>query len=190
MVGRYLRKKRKTKFRCFLYEGIKNSIFFGGTLRNYSIVCLKQNFFDKHQTQHEILGKPNRPHLVLLLYIDNLTFAIPFRTNAHKPRNAGISHCYFFKTSSRKEKSAKGRIPALDFSKSLVIEDEDIDFQTKIDNNEFKELQDNRQLIEEKFKKYLHYFITSIQTKQNLERPAIKYSTLHYFTAELSRIKL
>jgi hypothetical protein len=30
-----------------------------------------------------------------------------------------------------------------------VIEDEDIDFQTKIDNNEFKEIQDNRQLIEE-----------------------------------------
>jgi hypothetical protein len=55
----------------------------------------------------------------------------------------------FSKTSSRKEKSAKGRIPALDFSKSLVIEDEDIDFQTKIDNNEFKEIQDNRQLIEE-----------------------------------------
>lgn len=155
-------------------------------MRNYSIVCLKQNFFDKHQTQHEILGKPNRPHLVLLLYIDSLTFAIPFRTNAHKPRNAGISHCYFFKTSSRKEKSAKGRIPALDFSKSLIIEDEDIGSPTKIDNNEFKELQDNRQLIE----KYLHYFITSIQTKQNLERPIIKFSTLHYFTAELSRIKL
>lgn len=67
--------------------------------------------------------------------IDNLTFAIPFRTNAHKPRNAGISHCYFFKTSSRKEKSAKGRIPALDFSKSLIIEDEDIGRPTKIDNN-------------------------------------------------------
>ncbi len=159
-------------------------------MRNYSIVCLKQNYFDKHKTHFEILGKPQRPHFVLLLSICHLTFAIPFRTNAHKPKNNGISHCYFFKTSSRKEKSAKGRIPALDFSKSLVIEDEDIDFQTKIDNNEFKEIQDNRQLIEEKFKKYLHYFITSIQTKQNLERPIIKFSTLHYFTAELSRIKL
>ena len=149
MVGRHLRKKRKTKFRCFLYEGIKNSIFFGGPLRNYSIVCLKQNYFDKHKTHFEILGKPQRPHFVLLLSICHLTFAIPFRTNAYKPKNNGISHCYFFKTSSRKEKSAKGRIPALDFSKSLVIEDEDIDFQTKIDNNEFKEIQDNRQLIEE-----------------------------------------
>jgi hypothetical protein len=95
VVGRHLRKKERPIFCCFLYESIKNSFFWGGTLHNYSIVCLKQNFFDKHQTQHKILGKPNRPHLVLLLYIDNLTFAIPFRTNAHKPRNAGISHCYF-----------------------------------------------------------------------------------------------
>ena len=34
-----------------------------------------------------------------------------------------------------KKKSAKGRIPALDFSKSLIIEDEDIGRPTKIDNN-------------------------------------------------------
>ena len=89
MVGRHLRKKERPNFCCFLYESIKNSFFFGGTLRNYSIVCLKQIYFDKHKAHFEILGKQERPHLVLLLSICHLTFAIPFRTNAHKPKNNG-----------------------------------------------------------------------------------------------------
>lgn len=205
VVGRHLRKKRKAKsmkqggrslpekkkkdqFCRFLYESIRNGIFFGGTLNIYSIVRLKQEFFDRHQNHPEILGKPERPHLVLLLSLGELTFAIPFRTNAHKPKNSGVSHCYFFSSSSRIEKSSKGRVPALDFSKSLIIEDSDIDEPTKIDQNEFKELQDNHHLIEDKFKKYLQFYLTSVRTKSNLNLPAINYSTLQYFSKELEAI--
>nr|WP_073113899.1 hypothetical protein [Fibrobacter sp. UWCM] len=76
----------------------------------------------------------------------------------------------------------------MDFSKSLIIEDSDIDEPTKIDQNEFKELQDNHHLIEDKFKKYLQFYLTSVRSKSNLNLPAIKYSTLQYFSKELEAI--
>lgn len=56
-------------------------------LENHTIVRLNAEFFEKHKEHTEILSKPERPHLVLVVQIESLTFAIPFRTSAHHIRN-------------------------------------------------------------------------------------------------------
>ena len=126
-----------------------------------SIVHLTEKFYNDHAKHDEILKKPGRPHLVLILKIGNNQFAIPFRTSAHRPKT--------------------GRIPALDFAKAVVITADYIGSETKIDNGEFKELQDHFHEIEEKFTIYLKHYTNSIKTQTNLNSPEIKYSALQYF---------
>ena len=89
-----------------------------------SIVHLTEKFYNDHAKHDEILKKPGRPHLVLILRIGK---------------------------------------------------------ETRIDNGEFKELQDHFHEIEEKFTIYLKHYINSIKTQTNLNSPEIKYSALQYF---------
>lgn len=146
-----------------------------------SIVHLTEKFYNDHANHAEILKKTGRPHLVLILRIGNNQFAIPFRTSAHRPKTGRISHCFFFMESGRKTLSTTGRIPALDFAKAVVITADYIGNKTRIDNGEFKELQDHFHEIEEKFSTYLKHYINSIKTQTNLNSPEIKYSALQYF---------
>ena len=146
-----------------------------------SIVHLSENFYNDHANHAEILKKPRQPHLVLILQIGDNQFAIPFRTSAHRPKTGHIPHCFFFMESGRKTLSTTGRIPALDFAKAVVIKKEYIGNATRIDDGEFKELQDHFREIEEKFLTYLKHYINSIKTQTNLDSPEIKYSALQYF---------
>ena len=116
-----------------------------------SIVHLNEKFFNEHAEHAEILKKPGRPHLVLILQVESITFAIP----------------------------------ALEFSKAVIVTAEDIGNATRIDNNEFKELRDHFHEIESKFLAYLKHYIKSIKTQTNLDSPEIKYSALQYFTDKL-----
>ena len=159
-------------------------------MKSFTIVCLNETFFKKHAGQSEILEKPNRPHLVLLISVGQKTFAIPFRTNAHKPKTGGVAHCFFFETSGRRPTSTAGRIPALDFSKAVVIEEEDVGQPTIIDKNEFKELKDNIHIVKQKFVAYLKFYIESVRAGENLDLPQIKYSTLQYFSSDLAALDL
>ena len=143
-----------------------------------SIVHLNENFFEEHAEHAEILKKPGRPHLVLLLQVGQ----VPFRTSAHRPKTGRVPHCFFFIESGRKALSTVGRIPALDFSKAVVVTENDIGEATRIDENEFRELQDHFREIEAKFQVYLKHYIRSIKTQTNLDSPEVKYSALQYFT--------
>ena len=155
----------------------------------YSIVKLNADFFKRHSEDSEILCKPNRPHLVMLVSINKLTFAIPFRTSAHRPKLGGIPHCYFFSSSGRQELSSEGKVPALDFAKSVIVTEDDIGSTARIDQNEFKELHDNFLKIEAKFKDYLHHYIFSIKNSVNLDAPEIRFSSLQYFKEALLKIE-
>jgi len=157
--------------------------------KKYSIVKLNADFFKKHAEDTEILCKPNRPHLVMLLSINELTFAIPFRTSAHRPKLGGIPHCYFFSSSGRQKLSAEGKVPALDFAKSVIVTEEDIGDTAIIDQNEFKELHDNFLKIKAKFNDYLHHYIFSIKNSVNLDSPEIRFSSLQYFKDSLLKIE-
>jgi len=46
-----------------------------------SIVHLNEKFFNEHVNHTEILKKPQRPHLVLILQVGPNTFAIPQKSN-------------------------------------------------------------------------------------------------------------
>ena len=175
-------KKRKTNICRFLYENIRSGFFFEGEMSRITIVHLNEKFFEEHAQHVEILKKPERPHLVLILKIAQNTFAIPFRTSAHRPKTGRVPHCFFFAESGRKFLSTTGRIPALDFTKAVVVTENDIGDVTRIDANEFKELQDHFHEVEAKFCVYLRYYVNSLKTQTNLESPEIKYSSLQYFT--------
>lgn len=101
----------------------------------------------------------------MVIQIGSLTFAIPFRTSAHRPKHGKISHCFFFSTSGRQQLSKDGRIPALDFSKAVVVTDEDIGKLAIIDHAEFMELQDNMKKIEVKFKLFLNFYLESVKNR-------------------------
>ena len=92
VVGCHLRKKRKTKICRFLYENIRSGFFVEEKMSRITIVHLNEKFFEEHAQHVEILKKPKRPHLVLILKIAQGTFAIPFRTSAHRPKTGRISH--------------------------------------------------------------------------------------------------
>jgi hypothetical protein len=183
-------KKRKTKICRFLYENIRSGFFVEEKMSRITIVHLNEKFFEEHAQHVEILKKPKRPHLVLILKIAQGTFAIPFRTSAHRPKTGRISHCFFFVKSGRKSLSTTGRIPALDFAKAVIVTEDDIGDVTRIDANEFKELQDHFREIETKFLNYLRYYVNSIKTQTNLDAPEIKYSSLQYFMDTLVEMDL
>ena len=165
-------KKRKTVFDAvFLYESIKRRhYFFWGVnmLENHSIVRLNAEFFERHKE-----------------HIDSLTFAIPFRTSAHRPKHGKLSHCFFFSTSGRRNLSKEGKIPALDFSKAVIVTERDIGMPAIIDHAEFIELRDNMKRVEEKFKAFLRYYVECNKTGTNLDKPIIMYSSLQYFKEEI-----
>ena len=146
-----------------------------------TIVHLNEKFFEEHAEHAEILKKPGRPHLVLVLQVGQNKFAVPFRTSAHRPKTGRVPHCFFFIESGRKALSTVGRIPALDFAKAVIVTEKDIGEVTRIDANEFRELQDHFREIEAKFLVYLKYYINSIKTQTNLDSPEVKYSALQYF---------
>ena len=155
-----------------------------------SIVHLNEKFFCEHANHTEILKKPERPHLVLILQVGPNTFAIPFRTSAHRPKTGRVPHCFFFIDSGRKALSSTDRIPALDFTKTVIVTIEDIGDTTRIDTKEFKELQKHFHEIKAKFLVYLKHYIYSIKTQSNLDSPEIKYSALQYFTDKILSMNL
>lgn len=154
-------------------------------LENHSLVRLNAEFFERHKDHAEILSKQERPHLVLVIQVGALTFAVPFRTSAHRPKLGKISHCFFFSTSGRRSLSKEGKIPALDFSKAVVVTERDIGKDAVIDHAEFIEMHDNMKTIEARFRAFLKYYLDCIKTGENLDKPVIRYSALQYFKNEI-----
>ena len=68
--------------------------------------------------------------------------------------------------------------------------EKDIGEVSRIDANEFRELQDHFCEIEAKFLVYLKYYVNSIKAQTNLDSPEIKYSALQYFTDILLTLDL
>ena len=54
------------------------------------LVCLNSNFYNKYLDKEEILKKQNRPYVIFVVNINNIDWAIPFRTN--------IRHKYAYMT--------------------------------------------------------------------------------------------
>jgi hypothetical protein len=142
-------------------------------LENHSLVRLNAEFFERHKDHAEILSKQERPHLVLVIQVGALTFAVPFRTSAHRPKLGKISHCFFFSTSGRRSLSKEGKNYLLwIFSKAVVVTERDIGKDAVIDHAEFIEMHDNMKTIEVRFRAFLKYYLDCIKDwGKNLDKP-------------------
>lgn len=145
----------------------------------YELNYLSAKFYNKYNSVEypEIEHKAHRPYIVLLIKIDNNTFALPLRTNIKH------SSCYKFQYSSRPTDSITG----IDFSKAVIVNNSEyIGEAAEMDNKEYVELNDRIAFIISKFRTYIKGYHTYISGKAN-EHQAKKYryTTLKYFHKEL-----
>ncbi len=136
-------------------------------------IFLSQEFYNDYANCSEIEQKQNRPYIMLIVKIDNLTFALPLRSN--------IKHKYAY--FSDKENHC-----GIDFSKAVVISKQEyIDTNKKphIRENEFKALENKDYLIALKFKNYLEDYKNAYKVNAKRLNQKFAYCTLQYFHKEL-----
>ena len=140
---------------------------------------LSKAFYTQYKNCEEILAKNERPYYVLLLEIDNLTYAIPLRSH--------ITHQYCYIADGSKNQRS-----GLDYSKSIIITDTDkyIDpSPVTIRQHEFNVLKKKEYLIKKQFSSYVKSYKKEIQRRQRNQMLPVsllcRYSTLKYFHKEL-----
>ena len=106
---------------------------------------LKDNFYEEYKDCPEILYKAGRPYTIVIMKIDNLTFAIPFRSNIT------TEHAYVFKKSSRGRNSRSG----LDYTKAVVIREEHLGERVDVDNIQYREFSEKIKVIANTFSNFI-----------------------------------
>ena len=151
----------------------------GNKMKIYQLNYLSNEFYRKYNSLEypEIENKNTRPYMVMLVKIDNNTFAVPFRTN--------ISHsnCYKFKSSER----PTNKVTGLDYTKAVIVNDDAyIGATATIDNKEYIELNQRYRFIIKQFQKFVYDYIDYVNGKRNFyNEKKFKYTTLKYFHKEL-----
>jgi len=138
-------------------------------------IFLSKQFYSDYSPEDcpEIAQKHDRPYVMLLIKIDGLTFAIPFRSN--------IRHKFAFITD---EENHCG----IDYSKAVVINNKDyIDNKRapKIRKNEYKALFGNSHIILKDLKEYIREYKRAVKNKADKKVFIYRISTLQYFHKEL-----
>lgn len=145
----------------------------------YELHYLSAEFYNKYNSHDfpEIERKVTRPYIVVLVKIDDNTFALPLRTNIKH------NNCYKFRRSSRPTNSVTG----IDFSKAVIVnKTEYIGRLADIDNKEFVELNDKISFVVNRFKTYLNGYRKYVLGNLNkYQADNYKYTTLRYFHNEL-----
>lgn len=147
--------------------------------KKYQLNYLSTDFYNKYNSVDypEIENKANRPYMVMLIKIENNTFAIPFRTN--------IKHnsCYKFKNSSRQTNSTTG----LDYTKAVIVNDNKyIGEAARVNDLEYIELDANYHIITKQFTSFVKGYIKFAQGKLNkFQATKYRYTTLKYFENDL-----
>jgi protein AbiQ len=148
--------------------------------KNYSLNYLSESFYQKYNVKEypEMENKRNRPYMVMLITIENNTFAIPFRTNVKH------NNCYKFKNSTRTTSSVTG----LDYSKAVIVNESSyIGPSARINDKEYDELDSKSYIIITRFKKYLQGYIDFVCGNSNVyKNKQYRYTTLQYFHKELN----
>jgi hypothetical protein len=138
------------------------------------ILLSKQFYIDYNTKQYpEIERKKDRPYIMLLVKIKDLTFAIPFRSH--------IYHHYCFLT-DKKTKSGIDYSKAIVLSKNYYIDSK----KPFINPAEHKFLSAKSSTLIKSFSKYINEYKNA--ANNDLKRTNYylhKYSTLQYFHNEL-----
>lgn len=141
-------------------------------------IFLSKEFYNKykHELYPEIEYKENRPYVLLLLTIDGLNYAIPFRSH--------ITHNYAFFTN--KEKKC-----GIDYTKAVIITKKEYiqEFYEgkpiRIRKEERKALFGQKHVIINGIKDYIKEYKRAVKNKINNKFFVFKVSTLQYFHKEL-----
>ena len=137
------------------------------------LVCLNSNFYNKYLDKEEILKKQNRPYVIFVVNINNIDWAIPFRSN--------IRHKYAYMTD-------KINNNGIDFTKAVVIDiNNDIDSQNvQIRQVEFNKIKGKEHVIKKDFQNFLKRFEKAINKPEISEhRKILMFSSLNYFIEEV-----
>lgn len=147
--------------------------------RDYKLNYLSDEFYARYNNSEypEIENKDNRPYMVLLIKIDNNTFAIPFRTNVKH------NSCYKFKNSTRPTNTVTG----LDYTKAVVVNDDKyIGVPARINDKEYTELNDSYGFIIKQFREFIADYIEFTNGKKGYyNTKKFRFTTLKYFHKEL-----
>lgn len=140
---------------------------------------LNENFYKNASGLKEILQKENRPHTIAIFEIDKLLFAIPFRTNIRHP------YSYRFKNSE-----ITGS-PGLDFSKAVLVNENDLGEKTNVNYVEFTEFDQNRVFIARRFSKFISDYKKWVESpeKYKSKQTVIKFSSLQNYHQKLGIIE-
>ena len=137
------------------------------------LVCLNSNFYNKYSHKEEILKKQNRPYVIFVVNINNIDWAIPFRSN--------IRHKYAYMTD-------KTNNNGIDFTKAVVIDiNNDIDSQNvQIRQVEFNKIKGKEHVIKNDFQNFLKRFEKAINKPEISEhRKILMFSSINYFIEEV-----
>lgn len=147
--------------------------------KRYKLNYLTAEFYNQYNSYEypEIENKSNRPYMVMLIQIENNTFAIPFRTNVKH------NNCYKFENSSRPTDSITG----LDYSKAVIVNNiKYIGAAARINDMEYTELDANYHIIIKQFTSFVKNYIRYANgTLNEYQSKKYKYTTLKYFHDEL-----
>ena len=138
---------------------------------SYQFVFLTSQFYSDYKECPEIEQKPTRPHLRMLVELNGLTFAVPFRSN--------ISHPHSLITDPE-------RGCGLDFSKAVIICDPERYIvksrKPRIRKNEFDALRGKERIVEARMLRYIRAYHNALK-RPDVPRNAklLEYSTLQYF---------
>lgn len=136
-------------------------------------ILLSDNFYKTYNAEEypEILHKPSRPYIMLIVEIDGLTFAIPIRSH--------IRHNYGFITNEEKR-------AGLDFTKAIIILNPEYISEKEritITKEEMLLISNNKELIIKDFKIFLQTYKRKI--KKKLYANFLRFTSLQYFHKEL-----
>ena len=149
------------------------------TKKDYQLNYLSTEFYNKYSNSEypEIENKDNRPYMVVLIKIENNTFAVPFRTNVTH------NNCYKFKKSTRPTNTITG----LDYTKAVIVNnDAYIGEAARINDMEYTELSNNSAFIIKQFTKFVADYISYANGKKNYYASRkFQFTTLKYFHKEL-----
>lgn len=136
-------------------------------------IFLTEQFYKDYEKCPEIEQKRFRPYIMLLVKIDNLTFALPLRSH--------IKHPYAFFTDNENH-------CGVDYSKAVIITNESLYIDTKrptLRPNEHKALQGKAYIITKEFSRYLNDYKKAVTKNTKRLDYTYKYCTLQYFHNEL-----
>ncbi|MDY2883718.1 MAG: hypothetical protein SOT71_13795 [Romboutsia timonensis] len=140
-------------------------------------IYLTNEFYEKYKDCKEIEKKETRPYAMVLTRIDDVTWAVPLRSN--------IPHKYVIW-------SDKPNKCGLDLSKAVVIEDVTYisEQDAQIRQNEFNELKGKEHILYTKLKSYMNTYLKAY-ARQDIKRnrELCQFSTLQYFHKYIKAFK-